>query len=159
MNTTCKHCFFQCYFVSVEHVANDPNKDVLAVASTLSPQPLCTVTFCDMMGYIREMKELPHQRPVVSLKYLWDSPPNLYNIPFGEQKFHRTILTWSGLHRSPSRTWQFPEASYLTQRCKVRGPGFPPLPTSALPRNNQSDNSFVALDHGCVCFSELLNFF
>lgn len=137
----------------MEHVSNDPSKDVLVVASTPSPQSLCTVASWDMMQYLREGKELPHQKAVVSLKHPWGSLPNLYNIPLGELKFHRTILTCSGLHHSPSRVWQFPEF-YLTQRCKVRGARFPLLPTSALPRSNQSDNSFVALDHGCVCFSE-----
>lgn len=156
---TCKLCLFQSYFVSVEHVGNDPSKDMLAVASTLSPQSLCTVASWDMMGYLREGKDLPHQRPVVSLKHPLDLSPNLYNIPLGEQKFHRTILTWGGLHHCPSGAWLFPEVRYLTQRRKVGGPGFPPLPTSTLPRSNQSDNSFVALDRACVCFSELLIFF
>lgn len=32
------------------------------------------------------------------LKHPWDPPPNLCNIPLGEQKFHRTILRWGGLY-------------------------------------------------------------
>ncbi|GAB0197853.1 hypothetical protein GRJ2_002250700 [Grus japonensis] len=83
----------QRYFVSVKHAVDDPSKDVLAVASIPSRQFLCTVAYWDMMGYLTEMKELVHQRPVFSLKHPWDSPPYIYNIPLDEQKFHRTILT------------------------------------------------------------------
>jgi len=62
---------------------------------------LCTVASWDIKCYLRDVKELPHQGPVVSLNHPWASPPNLYNIPLGEQQFLRTLLHGVGCTTLP----------------------------------------------------------
>lgn len=108
MHATCKHCIFQSYFVSVEQVANDPNKDVLP--PSLHPT-LCAQwhpeTWWRISGRWRNYPTKDQWFPLNTHGIHF----KLYNIYTGEQKFHRTILTWGGLHHPPSGAWKFPDTS------------------------------------------------